>query len=102
MSGRYRNRRVGCGGCGSGIGRGWFNPRTSQIKNTVKDYLFYVGSSKQELDYEITAEFAVNHIKNTCDQGNDVAQALQIMVKTETDLWKPTLKISSDTDASIK
>jgi hypothetical protein len=35
----------------------------------VEDYFFYVGSSKEASDYEITAEFVVNHIKKTFDCG---------------------------------
>ena len=42
-------------------------------------------------------EFIVNHTKKTVDQGNDVSEALQTMVKSDTDVWKPTLNISSDT-----
>jgi hypothetical protein len=69
----------------------------------VEDYFFYVGSSKQALDYEITAEFVVNHIKKTFDRGNDVAEALRMLIKADTDIWKPTLKISiSTTTTEIK
>ena len=67
MSVWYGNLRGGRVGCDSGRSRGSFTPRTIHTKKTVEDYFFYVGSSKQSLDYEITAEFAVNHIKNTFD-----------------------------------
>jgi hypothetical protein len=93
MSGRYGNRSAGRGGS---IGK------PSYIKKTVEDYYFYVGSSKQASDYEITAEFVVNHIKKTFDRGNDISEALRTLVRPDTDTWKPTLKMSVDTDTSVK
>ena len=50
MSNQYVNWRDERGGCGSEIviGRWGFNPRTIEIKKTVEDYFFSVGSSKQE------------------------------------------------------
>jgi hypothetical protein len=98
MTGRYGNRRGGRGG--QGRGRGSSTPSTT-TKKTVEDYFFYVGSSKQASDYEITAEFVVNHIKITFDRGNDIAEALRTLVKANTDVWKPTVKISAETDADI-
>ena len=64
MSGRFGNRRAGRGGRGGGSGDS-STLKPSYIKKTVEDYYFYVGSSKQASDYEITAEFVVNHIKKT-------------------------------------
>ena len=48
------------------------------------------------------AEFVVNHTKKAFDRGKNVSEALQKMVKSDTDVWKPTLKISSDTYAIFK
>jgi hypothetical protein len=98
MTGRYGNRRGGRGGRGRG--------RTSSTKpvytkKTVEDYFFYVGSSKQASDYEITNEFVVNHIKKTFDRGTDVAEDLRRLLKADTNTWKPTLKISTDADDAI-
>ena len=61
MSRRYRNFKVGCGGHSRGRGRS--TPNARHTNKVVEDYLFYFGSSKQASDYEITAEFVVNHIK---------------------------------------
>ena len=101
MSGRYGGRRGGRGG--RGRGRGSFSStKPSYTKKTVEDYFFYVGSSKQASDYEITAEFVVNHIKKSFDRGNDIAEALRTLEGSDTDIWKPILSISKDTDAAIK
>ena len=83
MSGWYVNHRGVCVGRGSGKGRGRgiYNPKTGHINNTLEDYLFYAGSIKQASYYEITAEFIVNHIKNTFDRVNDVSEAFLNMVK---------------------
>jgi hypothetical protein len=98
MTGRYGNRRGGRGGWGRGRTS---STKPAYTKKTVEDYFFYVGSSKQASDYEITNKFVVNHIKKTFDRGNDVAEALRRLVKADTDTWKPTLKISTDADAAI-
>ena len=60
MTGRYGNRSGGRGGRG-GRGRGCSTPSKASSKKTVEDYSFYMGSSKQASDFEITAEFVVNH-----------------------------------------
>jgi hypothetical protein len=60
MTGRYGNRRGGRGGRGRGRTS---STKPAYTKKTVEDYFFYVGSSKQASDYEITNEFVVNHIK---------------------------------------
>ena len=59
-------------------------------------------SSKKTSDYDITAEFIVNHTKKTFNQGNDVSDALWTLVKSDTDIWKPKIKISSDPNVNIK
>jgi hypothetical protein len=102
MSGRHGNRRAGRGGRGRGSGRESSISKPSYIKKTVEDYHFYIGSSKQASDYEITAEFVVNHIKKTFDRGNNISEALRTLVKPDTDAWKSTLKMSVDADTNIK
>jgi hypothetical protein len=93
MTGRYGNRSGDRGGRGRG---GTSSTIPAYTKKTVEDYFFYVGSSKQASDYEITNEFVVNHIKKTFHCDNDVAEALRRLVKADTDTWnKPTLKIST-------
>jgi hypothetical protein len=99
MSGRFRGGR---GGRGAFKGRGGRKPHVPnkevKKKKTIEDYFFYVGSSKQASDFETTSEFLINHIKKTFDRGNDVAEALRILVPQDTDLWKPTLEFSTATD----
>ena len=90
--GRYGNRTRGRGGRGRGRASSTSSSKPSATKKTVEDYFFYVGSSKQASDFEITAEFVLNHIKKTFERGKDVAEALRTLVKTDTEVWKPTLK----------
>jgi hypothetical protein len=78
MTGRFGNRKSGRGGRGRGRG----GPTQTKTKKTVEDYFFYVGSSKQASDYELTAEVVVNHIKKTFDRGNDIAEAIRTLSKT--------------------
>jgi hypothetical protein len=70
MTGWFGNRKSGRDGRGRGRG----GPTQTKTKKTVEDFFFYVGSSKQASDYEITAEFVVDHIKKTFDRGNDNTQ----------------------------
>jgi len=65
-------------------------------KKTIEEYYFYVGSSKQASDYETTSIYIINYIKKTFYRGNNVAEALQTLVKTDPETWKPTLKASKD------
>ena len=48
---------------------------TVKKKKTIEDYFFYVGSSKQASDYEVTADFVINHIKKTFEYGQDISDA---------------------------
>ena len=104
MSCHYENRKVVRGSCGDENGRvrGRSTLSTIHTKKTLEDYLFYVVPIKQESDYEIMAEFVSNHIKKTFYQINDVSEVLQTLLKSYTYVWKPTLYISSNIDASIK
>ena len=56
MSGWYGNQRGGRSGRGSGMGRGRSTPSEIHTNKTVKDCLFYLGSSNKASDYEITAD----------------------------------------------
>jgi hypothetical protein len=82
MTGQFGNIKSGRGG----RGRGRAGPTQTKTKKTVEDYFFYVGLSKQASDYEITAELVVNHIKKTFDRGNDIAEVIRTLVKTDTSL----------------
>jgi hypothetical protein len=95
----------------SGRGRGRFNPakygnrshgagrgkpyKKENVKKTLNDYTFYVGSVKQASDYETTAEFIINHIRKTFDYGNDIGAALEELVPQDLSVYKPRMKVSS-------
>jgi hypothetical protein len=61
-----------------------------------------VGSSKQASDFETTSEFLLNSVKKTFDRGNNGTEALRILEPTDTNLWKPALTFSIETDVSLK
>jgi hypothetical protein len=96
MTGRYGHR----GGRG---GRGGRTPtitstKEAKKKKTIEDYFFYVGSSKQASDFQMTYKFLINYVKKTFDRGNDVAEALRTLTPENTELWEPTLQFSIATD----
>ena len=73
---------------------------TVKKKKTLEDYFVYVGSSKQTSDYEVIANFVINHIKKTFDYGLDISEALRTLKEPDTDLWKTKLQASKLTDAA--
>jgi hypothetical protein len=99
MTGRssYRGGRGGRGGSIPQV-----QIQEPKKKKSIEDYYFYVGSSKQASDFEMTSKFLVNYVKKTFDRGNDVAKALRILEPTDTDLWKPALTFSIETDVTLK
>ena len=100
MTGRLSGYRGGRGGRG---GRKPPVPKQdTKKKKSIEDYFFYVGSSKQASDFETTAEFLVNYVKKTFDSGHDIAEALRTHEPVDTEVWKPTLSFSSESDDTVK
>jgi hypothetical protein len=66
-----------------------------EIKKSVNDYNYYLGSAKQASDYETTTEFLINYIIKTFDYGNDIGQALRELEYPDPDSWKPTMRQST-------
>ena len=100
--GRFQGRGSGRGGRGARGGRGNTFHKTPKRKKAIEDYYFYVGSSKQASDFETTYEFLLNHIKKTYTRGNDISEALRTLEDPDSDQWKPTLIMSTETDADLK
>ena len=96
--GRFQGR----GGRGARGGRGNTFHKTPKRKKAIEDYYFYVGSSKQASDFETTYEFLLNHIKKTYTRGNDISEALRTLEDPDSDKWKPTLIMSTETDVDLK
>eukprot|EP00957_Ditylum_brightwellii_P091149 6939860-Ditylum_brightwellii.AAC.1 len=102
MSGRTGNHRArGAGRRRRGKTKGNAQQIKTPKKKTLEDYIFYVGTSMQASDYEMTAQFLINYVKKTFDRGNDVAETLHNLVKFETDDWKPKIKVSTEPDEDI-
>ena len=40
--------------------------------------MFYVGTTKQASDYELSAEFIINYIKRIFTRGNDISESLNM------------------------
>jgi len=102
MSGRGRGRS----------GRGRFQGRarypgpprqeTKTIKKSINDWNYYIGLAKQASEFEATTEFLINYIKQNFEFGNDVAKAITTQESIITELWKPSLQLSRNTDPEIK
>ena len=69
---------------------------------SLEDYEFYIGSSKQASDFEVTTKFIINHTQETFDSGKDIAEALRMMNGQNTSKWKPTLSVSTSEDEHVR
>ena len=70
-------------------------------KKSTEDCVFCIGN-KQASHCEVTQEFILNHIKKTREYGNDISKSLRTLSKTDTEKWKPKLKISIKTNKAEK
>ena len=77
-------------------------PAKREVKKTLSDYNYYLGSAKQASDYETTTQYIINHVKKTFDYGNDIGQALMNLVLPDIDFWRPDLRASTLTDDAAK
>ena len=78
-----------------------FNKSYTSKKKGIDDYNFYLGTSKQASDYEVTSEFIINYIKRTFQRGNDIAESLRTLSLHDTEKWKPSLTASKAEDEDI-
>ena len=99
MSGRGSTRSRGGRGQGQGRGfnrnrRKFSNKNPDKERKSLKDYNYYLGSSKQASDYESTTQFIINHIKKTYNHGKDIAEALKRLEPINQEDWAPQLQVS--------
>jgi hypothetical protein len=66
-----------------------------EIKKSVNDYNYYLGSAKQASNYETTTEFLINYIAKTSEYRNDIGQVLRELEYPDPDSWKPTMPQST-------
>eukprot|EP00978_Attheya_sp_CCMP212_P016785 scaffold44262_cov52-Attheya_sp.AAC.7 len=93
----------GSGGRGRSRGYGGRTPVNTVIKKKMfADYYYYIGSSKQASDFEITTEFMINHIKNTFEYGHDIRTVLKMLDPMDKLKSKPKLAVSKASDPSDK
>jgi hypothetical protein len=65
--------------------------------------MYYLGTAKQASDYETTTNFILNHIRKEYDEGgDDIATALEDLEPLDLNVFKPTLKMSTETDPAKK
>jgi hypothetical protein len=71
-------------------------------KNSINDWNYYFGSTKQASEYEATTKFLINYIKQNFEFGNDIEMAIINQELSATKIWKPTLQVSRNPDQEIK
>ena len=75
-----------------------FNRPIIRKKKGIDEYNFYIGTSKQASDFEVTSKFIINYIKRTFQHGNDIAESLRTLTLKDMNEWRPALKMSSAND----
>ena len=78
-------------------GRGNGKPKPYP-KKSLEDYVFYLGSLKHASDYETTAEYLINHIQETYDYGEDIAESLYTLKDVDLSIYKPKMQVSVNKD----
>ena len=58
----------------------------------MKDYMYYIGSSKSNNDCQLTTEFIINYIQINLDNGDDIARAIEAREHLDFQAIAPTLK----------
>jgi hypothetical protein len=62
------------------------------IKKTINDYLYFLGSSSQASEHERITEYLINYVRKTREYGNNIGIALKCLTVTNKDIWRVTLK----------
>ena len=97
MSGRGRGSFAGGRGRGRKGHRESKQGASGEVKKkerkTLADYVFYIGSSKQESEYAKISQFILNHVQKEFDYGDDIADALENEVEWNETPHLPVLKV---------
>ena len=92
-------------------GRGKPQPRSTynhsqnkerEVKKTLTDWYYHLGSAKHASGYQATTNFLINHIKQDFEYGIDIATAIADAKPLTTEDWKPTLQKSKSEDLKTK
>ena len=68
----------------------------------MNDYIYYMRSHKQALDYKKSIEFMINHIKGEVAYGSNIAESIQNVKYANTFAWYQRLKVNTETDPDKK
>ena len=78
------------------------NKENKEVKKTVNDWFYHLGSAKHASGYQATTDFLINHIKQDFEYGIDIATAIADAKPLVTENWKPALRKSSSQDPNTK
>ena len=78
------------------------NKENKEVKKTLNDWFYHLGSAKLASGYQATTDFLINHIKQEFKYGIDIAMTIANAKPLVTKDWKPTLKKSSSEDPNTK
>ena len=59
-------------------------------KKALEDYRFYIGTSMQASNFELSAEYIINYIKKIV-RGNDISGSLRALQDQNVQEWRPKL-----------
>ena len=78
------------------------NKENKEVKKTLNDWYYHLGSAKHASGYQATTDFLINHIKQDFEYGIDIATAIADAKPLTTEEWKPTLQKSKSEDLETK
>ena len=78
------------------------NKENKEVKKTLNDWFYHLGSAKHASGYQATTNFLINYIKQDFKYGIDIAMAIADAKPLVTKNWKPTLKKSNNEDVDTK
>ena len=70
-----------------------YNNKDKKNKS-LEDYAWYVCSTKQASDFEVTTKFIINHIQENFDNSRDIAEALRTLNYSDSGSLRPPMQRS--------
>ena len=74
------------------------NKQFAKVKKSLSNNMYYLGSTKQTSDYQVTTAYLINRIQKTFDLPEAIRDTLRNEELVDMDKWKPELEVSTNTD----
>ena len=69
--------------------KGCCNDKGKKNKS-LEDCEYYIGSSKQVCEFQVTNNCIIDHVQENFDKGRDITEALRKLSPLDMDMWRPS------------